>query len=362
LNSLAVLIESASDILERAQKKMTLLLSQQIYAQKAPFPTTSSNLGQPLNPSNASSNTLNSIHFEGLKKQPAPRVHLENESFEKTSLSGKLLSMRQWWPLGQTKPEIKPGQSPILLVPGYGGRTGWGAPLADGLLKGHPHVYGLNLPQLDGDPAVRQPFEGSASLIQEVKDAIATLAKEHEAPVTVIATSIGGVLATLATAENPENTKQLVLIAPAFKPSLKFINPLTMASSLWTGTLKLLGFKKKGSFKLKGAEEDIGKAKGDDGQKKNHGMAITPGMLWSFLKVAYSGRAKQAAKNLNTPTLMMVAGQDKMTNPKASKAIFEALPAPNKQFLTLPTARHNLVRDEDIVDVTRQIHAWLLKN
>ncbi len=345
---------------------MTLLLSQQVYAQKAPFPTTSSNLGQPLNPSNASSKTLNSIHFEGLKKQPAPRVHLESENFEKTNLSGKLLSMRQWWTLGKTKPEIKLGQSPVLLVPGYGGRTGWGAPLADGLLKGHPHVYGLNLPQLDGDPAVRQPFEGSESLIAEVQDAIATLEKEHRAPVIVVATSIGAVLATLATANAPEKTKQLVLIAPAFKPSLKFINPLTMASSVWTGvssTLgKMLGFKKKGSFKIKGAEEDIGKAKGEDGQKKNHGMAITPIMLWSFLKVAYSGRAKQAAKNLNTPTLMMVAGQDKMTNPKASKAIFEAFPAPNKQFLTLPTARHNLVRDEDIVDVTRQIHAWLLKN
>jgi esterase/lipase len=58
---------------------------------------------------------------------------------------------------------------------------------------------------------------------------------------------------------------------------------------------------------------------------------------------------------------MMVAGQDHMTNPKASKAIFDGLLAPQKQFLTLPTARHNLVRDEDIVDVTRHIQHWLTR-
>lgn len=334
-----------------------------------PFPKPSSKAFSNLRSGNATAtlptllqkhaNVNDDITFAGLKKQPAPRVHLENESFEKTSLSGKPLSMRQWWPLGQSKPAIQKGQSPILLIPGYGGRTGWGAPLADGLLKEHPHVYGLNLPQLDGDTAVRKPFEGSESLIEEVQEAIKTLAKEHEAPVTVIATSIGAVLATLATANDPEKTKRLVLIAPAFKPSLKFINPLTMASSLWSGALKMLGFKKKGSFKIKGAEEDIGKAKGDDGQKKNHGMAITPGMLWSFLKVAYSGRAKRAAKTHTTPTLMIVAGQDKMTNPKSSKAIFDCLPAEKKQFMTLPTARHNLVRDEDIVEVTQHIQQWL---
>jgi alpha-beta hydrolase superfamily lysophospholipase len=248
----------------------------------------------------------------------------------------------------------------VLVVPGYGGRTGWAAPLAEKLLPSHPLVYGLNLKAMDADPAERMPFNGADDLMAEIREALAALRQAHRGPITLVSTSVGGLLSTLVASERPEGLSSLVLIAPAWRPSRDLVNPLIYLQSAGRWVLQRMGLRKGKHFTLPNVEPVAAPAGTDPAKaKRENAMVVTPGMMLSFLKTAYFKRIFKQMGQITLPTLVVVPGQDKMCSPESMRTGFAALGSTQKQIVELPQARHNLIRDAEIGPLSDSIAQWL---
>lgn len=69
--------------------------------------------------------------------------------------------------------------------------------------------------------------------------------------------------------------------------------------------------------------------------------------------------AQQCAGRVEVPTLMLSAGRDVFIRPEQSRAFFERLAAPQKEYVFYPDSHHLLWHDVDTDDVLDRITRWI---
>lgn len=69
--------------------------------------------------------------------------------------------------------------------------------------------------------------------------------------------------------------------------------------------------------------------------------------------------ARRNAARLDLPTLMLAAGRDVFITPEQSRAFFELLATPEKEYVFYPDSHHLLWHDVDTEDVLEHISRWL---
>jgi alpha-beta hydrolase superfamily lysophospholipase len=66
-----------------------------------------------------------------------------------------------------------------------------------------------------------------------------------------------------------------------------------------------------------------------------------------------------SAPKLHVPLLVMQGGMDKLVNPDATKAFFEAVTEADKEFHSYPEAFHELLNEDQRGGVYADIDNWL---
>jgi alpha-beta hydrolase superfamily lysophospholipase len=69
--------------------------------------------------------------------------------------------------------------------------------------------------------------------------------------------------------------------------------------------------------------------------------------------------ARQSAARIDVPTLMLSAGRDVFIRPDQSRAFFDCLAAPEKEYVFYPDSHHLLWHDVDTDDVLARIERWI---
>lgn len=72
--------------------------------------------------------------------------------------------------------------------------------------------------------------------------------------------------------------------------------------------------------------------------------------------------AQQCAARIDVPTLMLSAGRDVFIRPEQSRAFFDRLAAPQKEYVFYPDSHHLLWHDVDTDDVLDRITRWIAKS
>ncbi len=72
--------------------------------------------------------------------------------------------------------------------------------------------------------------------------------------------------------------------------------------------------------------------------------------------------AKHTAERIEVPTLMLSAGRDVFIRPEQSRAFFDRLAAPEKEYVFYPDSHHLLWHDVDTDDVLARITRWLTED
>jgi alpha-beta hydrolase superfamily lysophospholipase len=68
--------------------------------------------------------------------------------------------------------------------------------------------------------------------------------------------------------------------------------------------------------------------------------------------------ARQCAGRVEVPTLVLSAGRDVFIRPEQSRAFFDRLAAPHKEYVFYPDSHHLLWHDVDTDDVLDRITRW----
>lgn len=288
-----------------------------------------------------------------------PEKRVNSDTFTVKTPSGKTLTLRRWWPLG-TDPGNIPAKGPaVLIIPGYGGRTGWAAPLAEKILARHPLIYGLNLSCFDGDLTQRTPLKHTQDLLDEIKEGVEWVKKSHDGPVRLVSTSLGALAATHVVAKNPNLIDGLVLIAPAYRAAQNYLSPSFYLKTLVQKGMALLGLGKAKTISITSADlvqpdnlpKQIKRVKQDK-------CVLNAGLILMLLKLAYMGVFAKV-KQIKVPTLMVVPGKDRMCSPDAMRNGFNKLTSTDKEMVEFPDARHNLVMEAEMLPLADKISQWL---
>jgi alpha-beta hydrolase superfamily lysophospholipase len=290
-------------------------------------------------------------------EKPIPTVH--TDTLKITRPSGKTLSLRRWWPLGSNIEERPKTGPTVLVVPGYGGRTGWGAKLAEKLLSSHPLMYGVNIPYLDIDPAQREPLKHTQDLMAYIQEAAQWAHEEHKGPIIFISTSLGALATThlLGAPQQSFPTDRAVFIAPAYRPAPHLLSTRFYTRLIWNKARAMMGLKPQ-NITVKNQDAPTA-SHPTQKKKKTESYTLSPTMVLQMLSLAY-GRTFQKVQAMTTPTLIVIPEDDKTCSTQAMQHAFELLGSQQKGLLVVPKGRHNMVMDPEMDPASEQIRDWLL--
>lgn len=229
--------------------------------------------------------------------------------------------------------EAGKGPRVAVLLHGLGGtRIAWGPNLT--VLAEAERVVAWDAPGYgESDPVELESFEGfadrAAALIRRVSP---------DAPVDLVGTSFGGMIAQYTTHRNPELVRSLTLIctSPAF--GLDGTDPVAWREN------RLSGLESFGSVAA-AAPVILGALAGPNAQhvvpEAALAMARIPmaGMLTS-LSILPSHDSRAILPEITVPTLVLIGEDDDETPPSYSKAIVDLMP--NATLVTIPGAGHLL--------------------
>lgn len=230
----------------------------------------------------------------------------------------------------------------VLLLHGFGD-----TPQTFGLLAEHLHSagFGVRAPLLPGHGRSVQAFIGSRRgqwLDSALRELVAF--RQRYATVGIAGLSMGGAIATLLAAENPD-IPALVLIAPYLGMRLSY-RAAAASSWLWgpiVGTVR--------SNSPASIRDPIERA-------KNLGYGMYTGrLLYELWRLAHCARL--ALPLIRVPTLLIQSKEDPRISPSIAERAFELLGAADKRLVLTEGAGHIITVDYGRERVFREVSDWL---
>ncbi|MBY0402489.1 MAG: lysophospholipase, partial [Cyanobacteria bacterium] len=231
--------------------------------------------------------------------------------------SGRMLSLRQWWPANVQEADLPKVGNPVLIIPGLGGKTDWGTPMVSQMINGHPLVYGIDSLCFGPEPTKKGHLKDRKELIHEIKEAVELLKAKHGKKVFLIGVSLGGLASTSMVSEFPKDIAGLILIAPAFKPAKQSFKPIFYIQNFFRYGLEKLGLisPKPVSMPYKDDSNMVGDAPAWLKEAHNQVSALTATSLFQIFMMTRESFRKAA--KVDVPVLGIIPELDTVCSPQA---------------------------------------------
>ena len=259
------------------------------------------------------------------------------------------------WPNGNAAPTRH-----VICLHGLSGSAADFGPLARRLCAAGCTVWSLNLRGQGHDPDHTRrghfldPHEWRADLAAFVDAHLAG------APYDLIGESMGSLVAVDAVAHGALRPRRLVLSVPVTEtraPVPGWTIALLRHASVWAPRFKFAPMRfvhGKTSIPRLTADDEY-MAYLDNIPHRVRGFTLD--FLTRFHHLMQE--AQQSAGRLEVPTLMLSAGRDVFIRPDQSRAFFDRIAAPEKEYVFYPDSHHLLWHDVDTDDVLARITRWL---
>ncbi len=244
----------------------------------------------------------------------------------------------------------------VVVLHGVQSHSGWyhrlGETLATaGYSTSFPNRRGSGPHQLD-----RGHAPSAGRLLDDLAEWIGHLKQtEPDLPVALAGISWGGKLAVLTAAHHPELVNALALVCPGLQPRVG----VSLAEKLRIARAVL--FNRRETFPIPLADPALFT---DDPDKqefiRNDPLSLrraTAGLL--FASFVIDRRVKRAPGKIRQPSLLMLAGRDRIVDNARTLAYFDQLAATNRRVIDYPDGCHTLEFDPDPSRYALDLSGWL---
>jgi alpha-beta hydrolase superfamily lysophospholipase len=248
----------------------------------------------------------------------------------------------------------------VLCIHGLGGAASDFGPLGRHLAGNGCTVRAVNLRGQGNDPEPerRGHFLDPAGWRDDLEEFADSF--PDKAPLVVIGESMGSLVAIDSIAHGALRPERLVLAAPV--PELRAPVP-GWAVPLVRGGARLFPRLRFGPMRFVNGKTSIPRLTSDDDymaylQNIPHRVG---GFTLEFLTNFHDlmRETQQCAARIDVPTLMLSAGRDIFIRPEQSRAFFDCIAAPEKEYVFYPQSHHLLWHDVDADDVLERITRWI---
>ena len=193
-------------------------------------------------------------------------------------------------------------------------------------------------------------------------DAALALAHRRAAgkPLFVVATSHGALVATrylLDAGSKPPPIRGLVMSSPFFGVNIKVPAVQAALGKVVSRIMPRLAMSNK--IKREDLSHDPEVIEAHRRDRWTHGVATA---RWFTEMSAAQAFCLENAGKLDLPTLMLVAGDDRLVSPQASRAVFDAMTQADKQFVLYPGYFHEVFNETGREAVFADLEQWLTKH
>jgi acylglycerol lipase len=251
----------------------------------------------------------------------------------------------------------------ILCIHGLSGAAADFGPLGRRMSGEGFTVWALNLRGQGNDPDQRR--RGHFLDPREWRSDLAAFADTHldGRPLHLVGESMGSLVSVDAVANGALRPQRLVLSVPVTETRAPV--PGWMVALL-RGASKVAPRAKLSPLRFVHGKTSLPRLTSDDAYM--HYLKNIPHRVGGF-SLEFLARfhdlmqeAQQCAGRIDVPTLMLSAGRDVFIRPEQSRAFFDRLAAPQKEYVFYPDSHHLLWHDINTDDVLARIERWLLQN
>ncbi|MFA6216477.1 MAG: lysophospholipase [Candidatus Omnitrophota bacterium] len=256
---------------------------------------------------------------------------------------------RQW--------AVSSPQAIVLLIHGLGGHSGrWGY-LTHFFQQHSISSYALELKGFGETKDLKGHIDTFKTYFSDIFSLYTIIGRENPGKkVFLVGESLGGLIAFNMVILNPAIFDGLVCISPAFASRLKFspLEYIKIFSAFFTNPRKQF----KMPFDAQMCTGDAAYQKMMDLDPREHRLA-TPKLLVHSL--FWQLRAELFLYKIKIPSLFLLAGEDKLVDPRISKMIFKALTIKDKTLIEYPDKYHALPIESGREQVFEDMRVWLEK-
>jgi alpha-beta hydrolase superfamily lysophospholipase len=261
-----------------------------------------------------------------------------------------------WEPLGEPKAQV-------LCIHGLSGAAADFGPLGRQLAAQGFTVWAINLRGQGNDPDHSR--RGHFLDPHEWRADLAAFADTHldGLPLHLVGESMGSLVSVDAVAHGALRPQRLVLSVPVTE--IRAPLPGWMVGLLRQAS-KVAPRAKLSPLRFVHGKTCLPRLTSDDAYMhylKNipHRVGgFTLGFLSNFHDLMRE--AQQSATRIDVPTLMLSAGRDVFIRPEQSRAFFDCIAAPEKEYVFYPQSHHLLWHDVDTDDVLARIARWITED
>lgn len=243
----------------------------------------------------------------------------------------------------------------LLLVHGLGAHTGRWNFLSDFFIQNGLSSYALELKGFGETKDPKGHIESFNIYFDDISSLRGIIAQENPGKkIYLVGESLGGLISFLTVATEHGPFDGLVCISPAFKSRLKapLKESLKILCSLTYDTKKQFSV----PFDPSMCTRDKDYRKVMDSDVREHRLATSKFIIEL---VAAQLRGSILKGKVRIPVLFLISGDDKLTDPGASKGIFKALKAKDKLLIEYPDMYHALSIDLEKEKVFGDILKWV---
>jgi alpha-beta hydrolase superfamily lysophospholipase len=257
---------------------------------------------------------------------------------------------RHIWPL----PEGSASRGTVVLVHGLGEHIGRYGHIAKFLNDSHFNVVGYDLYGHGKSDGVRGSFRCSSQHLDDLVEVVdgARNAMPKYQPLLLLGHSMGGLIAARFVSLNLRPIDGLVLSSPALDPDLNAFQKLLLAVLPAILPNLRVGNGLNADF----ISHDAGVVAAYKNDPLVHDRIS--GLLAKF--IAEAGPAViAAAAYWAVPTLVLFAGQDKLVNPRGSRAFISKAPSSIVSSFYFEAMYHEIFNEPNAIEVFAQLEPWL---
>ncbi len=282
----------------------------------------------------------------------APPEGAEDQIVEASD--GYRLAVRRWpVPEGQTT------RGRILLIHGIQSHAGWYDGLGQRLaMSGFEAVF----PDRRGsgrNTVARGDTTGTTRLVRDLRQVLASThddRADQRVPLAVVGISWGGKLAVLLAADSRRPVSALALITPGLFAQ---ISP-PLGTRLRIGLARMVRPRKRFPIPLNDPElfTEVLERRRFIAEDQLALREATARLLSTSVRLDV--RVRLAAPSIRCPSLLQLAGRDRIIANDKTRAFFKAFPATDKTVLEYPEAQHTLEFEPDPTRYAQDLIAWLI--
>lgn len=242
----------------------------------------------------------------------------------------------------------------LLLVHGLGAHSGRWDFLAEFFLKYNFSSYGIELKGFGKTKGLKGHVDSLDTYLRDILTLRNIITQENpNKKIFIIGESMGALLAFLIAGGEKRFFDGIICISPAFKSRLRFsvIECIKILLSFICCPKKQLSIK----FTSAMCTRDKEYQKVMDSESREHRLA-TLGLLLNLARAQL--KAKKLKDKIKVPLLFLLAGEDKLVDPRPVKRLFDSLKLEDKTIFIYPEMYHALSIDIGREKVFRDILKW----